>query len=112
MITRISIVILYLYSIHTRNWKQRGLYFPSSPGLDAHFNDSESFSVSDFFIAFIKKLVLREDVLPDNVAASSKIELFENMDFTESDSNLGGDIEISGMDMSREGTIKFYVVLS
>uniref|UniRef100_A0A166E1B5 TPX2 central domain-containing protein n=1 Tax=Daucus carota subsp. sativus TaxID=79200 RepID=A0A166E1B5_DAUCS len=51
---------------------------------------------------FVKKPVLRENVLPDNVTASSKFEGFENMDFTESDSDLGGDMEILRMDMSRE----------
>ncbi|XP_074331959.1 protein TPX2-like isoform X2 [Apium graveolens] len=51
---------------------------------------------------FVKKLVLRDDVLPDNVNASTKTEVLENMDLTESDSDSGADTEILGMNMSRE----------
>lgn len=111
MVTRIYMVILYLYSIYNWNWEGPGFYFAFAPGLNARFIDWKSFPFFDFFLAFVKKPVLRENVLPDNVTASSKFEGFENMDFTESDSDLGGDMEILRMDMSREGTIGFYNVL-
>lgn len=49
--------------------------------------------------------MLRDDVLPDNVTASTKTEVLENMDLTESDSDSGGDTEILETNTSREGTI-------
>ncbi|KAK1376445.1 Cell cycle regulated microtubule associated protein [Heracleum sosnowskyi] len=51
---------------------------------------------------FVKKLVLRDDVLPDNVTASTKTDVLENMDVSESDSDSGGDMEILGMNAIRE----------
>lgn len=57
------------------------------------------------FVAFVKKLVLRDDVLPDNVTASTKTEVLESIDLMESDSDSDGDREILGMNTSREGTV-------